>query len=214
MRMWMRLRQGRPALRHRVAGCVLPLLLSAGCVPSYSIKPMAVAGHERLEVLERRDERILLVLDAELRTYISNDRGHWAADPQEYRIGPAIEHLAKEYFEASFAHVASVDVPPHANAVGDWDYSVQPEIVRFDNSLAFFAATQTLEIDLRAEVCARDASHCFEARGAALRTQGVNRVRTSERKISRTLTDVIEAALLALMIEVQHGIESAPDVVR
>ena len=218
MRMWVMREGRRSALRRRVAGVVLPFLMGAGCAPNllprYSVTPMAVADGERIENLERRPERILLVLDEELRTFVSNDRGHWAADPQEYRIGPAIEHLAKEYFEASFTDVVSAEVPPHGIATGDWDFVVKPGIVRFDNSLAFFSATQTLQIDLRAEVCGRDASGCFEARGSALRTHSVNRVRTSERKVARPLTDMLEAALSELTIDVQHGIGSAPDVDR
>jgi hypothetical protein len=119
----------RPGLRLLVAFA----LIGSGCV--HRIQPSVAVDARKLAAIERRPERIHLVITKEYRSYASTDRGHALADPQRYEIGPALSEVTKRYFRAAFCQVTiGTDI---AAAAPPSDFAVVPELRDFDNRLTF-----------------------------------------------------------------------------
>lgn len=185
---------------------VLSLTLLSAC--AHEIEPLAVRSRSlQPSVAEPAPIRLFLILDAAYRGYESRDRGHWAADPQVYSIGPSLTHLTQQVFDLYFT-VVGVGRSLEDAKGEEWGFFVQPRVDRFDNKLRFFAADQTLTLRLSATLRTSSLTPIGSRLSAEeTATQPISVLATSDVQMNRHLTKVIERALHQLAEEAHREID-------
>jgi hypothetical protein len=179
--------------------------LSTAC--TYDIRPSVAVVPARVAGLERRSERVRLVLTEDYRTFESTDRGHAFSDPQRYRIGPSLAELTKRYFRAAFCEV--ILTAPESDGVRS-DFTITPEVVSFDNDLTFDSLRQRFEIVLAASVVDDSSARALgrvSARGT--HEHGIAPIRDDESRIGKLLSLAMQDALAELLQDVVREIDSA-----